>query len=153
MKAGAFSVLSIMASSISLYVCVHVRIGSSTTSSVVSSSLLMMPLTRYLSLELVGSMRPCAVEAMRGEGPSSGGAFQGADCDSYLEAAEPRVHDRGLLAREHGAEVGDDLGRVVVGHERRPAGANAVAPVDEHHGQDRHVPEPPQTTDGAGRTW
>ncbi len=49
-------------------------------------------------------------------------------------------HFPGLLAVEHAAQVGDDLAHVVVVDARAPAGADAVGSIDEHHGDDGHVP-------------
>eukprot|EP00964_Phaeocystis_antarctica_P055492 scaffold32647_cov80-Phaeocystis_antarctica.AAC.1 len=54
-------------------------------------------------------------------------------------AAVPRVHRLLRLVSHQPPQVGDDLAWVVVGHARRPAGANALRAVDEDHRQDGHV--------------
>ena len=74
--------------------------------------------------------------------------------DGAREAAVPRRHRLGLLALHHALQVVHDLARVVVGHAGRPARADAVGAVDQHHRQHGHVilaGGRKQRRDGVGR--
>ena len=60
--------------------------------------------------------------------------------DRAVEAAVPRRHRQRRVVVHHPPQVLHDLARVVVRHRRRPAGADPLGAVDEHHRQDRQVP-------------
>jgi hypothetical protein len=58
---------------------------------------------------------------------------------TYLECAIPGDHLLGGFVSEHALDVVDDVSRVVVGHERAPAGTDAFATIHQGERDDGHI--------------
>lgn len=125
--AGTLSVPVVISSNISLKSCVHLRMGNSVISIVWSSTLLIIPLTLYLSAS-TRSIEPYNLISWTHKWNNA-----------YLESSKPRIQSLRLFPPHHPSQVLDNIHRWVIWYSGTPSCSNTICTIDKHQGNSREI--------------